>query len=97
MDDLGYVGVLKLKIRIYESTSLKDKRRILKSIKDKVRYKYNFSSAEIGDQDKLKVCVLGFSCMASSYGQGQKMLDFLEKLLESHFEYEIIERQKYIL
>jgi len=46
------VGILKLEIFIHESNSLKDKRMVLHSIKQRLRNSFNVSVAQIGDQDK---------------------------------------------
>lgn len=45
------VGILILNISIPESHSLKDKRRVVKSIKDRLRSGFNISIADIGNQD----------------------------------------------
>ena len=45
------VGCCSLKFFLHGNNSLKEKRRITKSIKDRVKNKFNISIAEIGDQD----------------------------------------------
>ena len=45
------VGLLHLKLNIVQAFSLKDKRRVLKSFKDRLRNKHNVSVAEVGDLD----------------------------------------------
>ena len=52
------VGVCRLKIYIPSSGSLKEKRKILKSIKDRVRHNFNVSIAEVEDMDKLQVSLI---------------------------------------
>jgi hypothetical protein len=46
------VGLLQLIVFIPGSNSLKDKRRVLLSLKDKLKNRYNISLAEIDYQDK---------------------------------------------
>lgn len=46
------IGILKLDMHIPLSGSLKEKRMILKSVKDKIRNRFNVSVAEIDDLDK---------------------------------------------
>jgi uncharacterized protein YlxP (DUF503 family) len=41
------IGVLTLEIRVENSHSLKDKRHVVKSLKDRLRHKFNVSVAEI--------------------------------------------------
>lgn len=45
------IGLLKLKIGIEWAFSLKDKRQAVKSTKDKIRAKFNVSTAEVDDHD----------------------------------------------
>jgi uncharacterized protein YlxP (DUF503 family) len=45
------VGVLILELRLGESHSLKDKRHYVKSLKDRLRSRFNVAVAEIDHQD----------------------------------------------
>ena len=58
------IGLLKLDLSVPGSRSLKDKRRVVKSLKERMRNRYNCSVAEIGHKDhwtfcQLAVCVVG--------------------------------------
>jgi len=46
------IGVLNLTLIIPSSNSLKDKRQVVKSIKDRLRNKFNISVAEVGEKEK---------------------------------------------
>ena len=59
-----FVGVLVIEIMIYSSTSLKEKRLVLKSMKDRLKNKFNVAVAEIGYQDKWQRASIG-TCMIS--------------------------------
>ncbi len=48
------LGTLSIKVVMRSSRSLKDKRRIIKSLKDRIRNKFNVSISETGSQDILK-------------------------------------------
>lgn len=45
------IGVLILELRLGNSHSLKDKRQVVKSLKDRLRNKFNVAVAEIDYQD----------------------------------------------
>ena len=45
------IGVITFELRIDDAHSLKDKRHYVKSLKDRLRAKFNVAVAEIGDQD----------------------------------------------
>ena len=52
------VGVLALRLVFRESRSLKDKRRFLHSLKDRIRNDFNVSVSETGEQNHLQLAVL---------------------------------------
>jgi uncharacterized protein len=66
------VGILTVSLAIPQANSLKDKRRVVKSIKDKVRNGFNVSVAEIGDQDIWRSAIIGIAVISedSSYANG---------------------------
>ena len=58
------IGLLQLELMLPEANSLKDKRRVIKSLKDRLHNKFNCSVAETGHQDAwrkstLAVCIVG--------------------------------------
>jgi len=59
------VGVLELRIGIGDAQSLKDKRRVLKSLKDRLRRAFNVSVAEVDHNDVLRSAVLGVALVAN--------------------------------
>lgn len=54
-----YIGSLTIHLRIPQSRSLKDKRRIIKGIKERLRQKFNISIAEVDDNDLWQRAVVG--------------------------------------
>lgn len=81
------VGVLELVISIPQANSLKDKRRVLKSVKDKLRNHFNVSVAEVGDQDIWRSAVLGVAVVSAdtSYANGilSRIQDMVGRLNEA--------------
>lgn len=58
------VGVLTVDLAVLDARSLKDKRRVIKSIKDRVRNRYNVSVSEVDLQDVMKRSRLGIAMVA---------------------------------
>lgn len=52
------IGVLQFEVMVDGSRSLKDKRRVIRSLKDRLRRKYNVSIAEVGSLDKWNIADL---------------------------------------
>ena len=48
-----YIGILGVEFRLHGNESLKDKRRVANSVKQKVRNKFNVSVAEVGSENDM--------------------------------------------
>ena len=64
-----------LELRLPESASLKDKRRVVKSVIDRVNRSYNVSISEVGELDSLRTALLGVSCVGAGEAQCRRTLD----------------------
>ncbi|MGO4927557.1 DUF503 domain-containing protein [Fundicoccus sp. Sow4_D5] len=77
-----YIVATLLKFRIEEANSLKDKRRILKSMIQKCQQKFKVSIAEVSQQDNIYNGVIGLALVTNNQRHGesvlQKCLDFIE-------------------
>ena len=59
------VGTLKLRFVLRESHSLKDKRRVIKSLKDTLSNKFNISVAETDEQDVWQTAEIGVAAVGT--------------------------------
>ena len=59
-----FVGVLRLVFQIPGAASLKDRRRVVKSFKDRVRARFPVSIAEIGNLERHQVATLGVAIVS---------------------------------
>ena len=75
------IGVLQLEIGIPDAMSLKDKRRAVKSLKDRIAHGHNVSIAEVGALDEHRRSIIGMAMVAndSRYVEGalSKLVDFV--------------------
>lgn len=62
------VGLLTLDINLPESRSLKDKRQVLRSLKDRLRKRFNVAVAELEHQDVWQRAVIGVVTLADQPG-----------------------------
>ena len=69
------VGLCTVELYIPNGHSLKAKRQVLLSLKDRLRDKFNVSIAEVGDQDLWQKAVLGMACVANEGAYVNKVLD----------------------
>ena len=70
-----HVGVCRLTLHVYASQSLKEKRRVVRAVAEKVRQKYSASVAEVDAQDKWQLAVLGVSVVSGEARRTQELLD----------------------
>ena len=59
------MGILEMRVSVFDAMSLKDKRRVIKSLKDRIGGKYNVSIAEVGGNDNIRTAVLGVAMVAN--------------------------------
>ena len=75
------VGILQLELSIGDAMSLKDKRRIVLSLKDRISHAHNVSIAEVGALDEHRRSILGIAMVANdrAYVEGglSKLVDFV--------------------
>jgi uncharacterized protein YlxP (DUF503 family) len=73
------VGSLSARLYLRESRSLKDKRQVLQSIKDRLRNEFNVSVAEVDALDNRQLIVLG---VAMAGREGSHVRGVLQKIVE---------------
>lgn len=71
------VGIMQIEITIDWSQSLKDKRRVVKSLKDRLHRNHQVSVAEVGSLDDWRVAVLGIALASSDRGYGQGVFNHI--------------------
>jgi len=76
------VSMIQLIIEIPDVGSIKDKRRIVNSLKDRLQKKFKMSAAEVDLQDSLSFSQIGGAFVSNSrrFGEStmQKVLAFIE-------------------
>lgn len=76
---MAAIGVLTLEIRVEDSHSLKDKRHVVKSLKDRLRQKFNVSVAEIDYQDLWQRALIAAVTVSSDRLHGERVLQAVER------------------
>jgi uncharacterized protein YlxP (DUF503 family) len=75
------VGVLQLELSIPDAMSLKDKRRAVKSLKDRIAHAHNVSIAEVGALDEHRRSIVAVAMVSNDarYVEGalSKLVDYV--------------------
>jgi uncharacterized protein YlxP (DUF503 family) len=91
------IGVLRITLFLSESGSLKGKRRILRSIKDRLRSQFNVSVAEVGYQDLWQKAELAVALAATDREFADRVLQTILGKVESWRLAEVIDVEVEIL
>ncbi len=78
-----FVGVLEVSFQIPAANSLKDKRKIVKSIKDRIQHRFNISLAETEGQSTWQLCSLAAAMVANQKIAIERDLNRIIDLIES--------------
>ena len=88
-----WLGVAQASIHIYGSTSLKDRRHVVRSLLDRTKSHFNVSSADLGPQEAHERADLAFSCVSSSHAEAtdrmESICSFFDKQAQSG-EFEVL-------
>ena len=76
------IGLLTLEIHLPEAHSLKEKRRVVRKIKDRLRARFNVAVAELDHQDLWQRALLGVVSLASDEEAVERLLEAVEHELE---------------
>ncbi|OAT82263.1 hypothetical protein A6M21_08865 [Desulfotomaculum copahuensis] len=85
------VGLLTLELFINEATSLKGKRRVLKSLLDKVKARYNVSAAEVGKQDAWQFSTVGVSFVSNESAHVHRTLAAVIRFVQGLGTVEVVD------
>lgn len=75
---MAAIGVLTLELRLESSHSLKEKRHIVQSLKDRLRHKFNVAVAEIDYQDLWQRAAIAAVTVSSDRDHAGKVLQSVE-------------------
>ena len=84
------VGTVKIDLRLVENWSLKGKRKVVRSIVDKVKARYNVSIAEVGSNDKWQKIELGLSAVGNDRRHIDSSINHVLAYIESLYLAEIV-------
>jgi uncharacterized protein YlxP (DUF503 family) len=86
-----FVGALRLELFLPECGSLKEKRKVIKSIIDRTRSRFNVAVAEVDKHDLWQLSSLGFTCVSPSESAARETLLRVERWVRSLGTAEVLE------
>lgn len=87
---LPIVGLLTIELHLPHSQSLKAKRTVVKSVKDRLRNRFNLAVAETGYQDLWQRSILSAVTVSSNRPTLESALEAVTRDLERHYSSELV-------
>jgi len=91
------VGLCTVELFLAGSQSLKDKRQVLLSLKDRLQHKFNLSVAEVDGQDLWQKAVLALACVANDGRHVNQVLDHALNVIRNNPAVEIVQSRVELL
>jgi uncharacterized protein YlxP (DUF503 family) len=88
------VGTVRIELHIPAATSLKQKRSVVQSLKERIRSRVHAAVAEVDHQDLWQRAALGVAVVSGEGHQVREMLDAVRRIVEATYEAELLDWQE---
>jgi hypothetical protein len=85
------VAMARLTLVIHDNNSLKGKRKVVKSLVEKVRHRFEASAAEVGDHDLWQKAQIGLALVGNDARLLTTRLDQITSFIENQHVAEIVD------
>ena len=76
------IGACEITLHLPEAHSLKEKRQIIKSVLARVRNQFEVAIAEVDENDRWQIAVLGITCVSNSTQHASEILERVRYYIE---------------
>jgi uncharacterized protein YlxP (DUF503 family) len=89
-----FVGSCRITLRLPENSSLKGKRRVVLSLSQRLRNKFNVAVAEVGNTERWQIAELGVACVSSEANHARDQLENVLRFIETtRLDAELLDNQ----
>ena len=89
-----FVGIVRVELHIPASRSLKDKRSVVRGLKDRIRTRVHAAVAEVDHQDLWQRAALGVAVVSGERSQVDEQLQSVRRLVDSTPGAELLDWQE---
>jgi len=89
-----FVGIVRIELHLPGSSSLKDKRSVVRSLKERIRQRVHASVAEVDHQDLWQRAALGVAVVSGERRQVGEMLEAVRRLVDAAHGAELLDWQE---
>ena len=83
---------MEIHLRLQAAASLKEKRQVLRSLRDRLKNRFNVAIAEVGSQDRWRDIELGVVSVGSDRRVVDAELEAITRFLDDDVRFEMVER-----
>jgi uncharacterized protein YlxP (DUF503 family) len=77
-----YVAACRVSLYLPASDSLKDKRQVVRSLLQRLRNTFEIAAAEVEEQDKRQLAVLGLAAASGEAGHAEEVIEHAVRFIE---------------
>lgn len=92
-----FVGIVRIELHLPASQSLKDKRAVVRALKDRIRHHVQAAVAEVDHQDLWQRAALGVSVVSGEAGHVGTLLQSVRHIVESRPDAQVIDWQEQVV
>jgi uncharacterized protein YlxP (DUF503 family) len=89
-----FVGIVRIELHIPAATSLKEKRSVVRGLKDRIRQRVHAAVAEVDHQDLWQRATLGVAVVSGESRQVDELLQSVRNLVDGTFGAELLDWQE---
>jgi len=88
------VGVIRWELEVFGCQSLKQKRSVVRSVKERLRNRFNVSVAETGHHDLWQRAEITVCTVSSDHGQVDSILDSVDRFVDGDGRARVIRAER---
>jgi uncharacterized protein len=89
-----FVGIVRIELHLPGATSLKDKRSVVRGLKERIRQRVHAAVAEVDHQDLWQRAALGVAVISGERRQVGEMLQSVRNLVDSTHGAQLLDWQE---
>ena len=88
------VGIVRFELHIPAARSLKDKRQVVRSIKERIRERVKAAVAEVEYQDLWQRAAIGIAVVAADGGRVRELLNSARNIVDGYVQAQVLDWQE---
>ena len=89
-----HIATLTITLHLAEGSSLKDKRQVVRSIKERIRERVRASVAEVEYQDLWQRAAIGFAVVAADGAHVHELLNSARQIVDQYLQAQVLDWQE---